>query len=78
MQELELEQEQEREKAEVESKPQPLFELNPERIETSLAITKRGVSRKVTHVIRRPSDEDWIRYDRGLNVAVRDVKLEGK
>jgi hypothetical protein len=53
-----------------------LFELNPEWIEIALTITKRGSIRRVAHVLRKPMEDDWIRYDRGLNVAVRDVKID--
>lgn len=55
-----------------------LFELNPEKIEIALVSTRAGAKLRLVHELRAPSQDDWIRYDRALNVAVEDVTVDGE
>jgi len=55
-----------------------LFELNPEKIEIVLVSTRAGAKLRLVHELRAPSQEDWIRYDRALNVVVEDVTVDGE
>lgn len=50
-----------------------LFELNPKPIELHLKVPKSGTLFPVKHELRRPTQDDWIAYDKGLSVAIEDT-----
>jgi hypothetical protein len=53
-----------------------LFELKPDKIEIVLVSMRNKAKLRLVHELRAPTQEDWIRYDRALNVAVQDVKID--